>query len=230
LIGETHKGFIYYRCQIRDCPVTTIREEAADSAMLESFAALRLHPDEQRYFADEIRVLRRDEGQEQEKAIAALELNLKQVAGRLSRLTDAYIDRVLDQDSFEERKAALLSERCTLDDSLAAWRLGKRNPAEELQQILERADTAYLAYEQGTLWEKRDLVDTLTSNRLVEHKSIAITLDSPFDVIANRSEFANGDPRRDTARTRKQLLRTLLQVIRIETPKVDFDSTFPSAA
>ena len=113
--------------------------------MLESFAALRLHPDEQRYFADEIRVLRRDEGQEQEKAIAALELNLKQVAGRLSRLTDAYIDRVLDQDSFEERKAALLSERCTLDDSLAAWRLGKRNPAEELQQILERADTAYLA-------------------------------------------------------------------------------------
>jgi hypothetical protein len=103
-------------------------------------------------------------------------------------------------------------------------------PTDELQQILERADTAYLAYEQGTLWEKRDLVDTLTSNRLVERKSVAITLDSPFDVIANRSECASGDPRRDIPRTWKQLLATLLQVLPSGNRKPNSHSTFPAAA
>jgi DNA invertase Pin-like site-specific DNA recombinase len=218
LIGETHKSFVYYRCQIPECPETAIREETVDFAILQAFSALRLQSDEQRYALDELNALRKDDNQQQEKVIAALELNLKQVADRLARLTDAYIDRVLDKDSFEQRKAALLSERRNLEDSLAEWRSGKHNPADELQEILERADTAYLGYKQGTALEKRNLINTLTSNRLVEHKSLEVTLDSPFDLIANRAKCANGSPRRDTHRTfaMKSLVSRLLNLMRRE--------------
>jgi hypothetical protein len=38
-------------------------------------------------------------------------LSLNRIQDRLARLTDAYIDRMVEKDSFEERKKTLLMER-----------------------------------------------------------------------------------------------------------------------
>ncbi|MDX2181551.1 MAG: recombinase family protein [Bryobacteraceae bacterium] len=214
LIGETHKGFVYYRCQRRDCPITSIREEAAESAMLSTFLQLQFHPDERRYCEKLLNQLRARNSQEMEMAVAALRLRLSQIDDRLNRLTDAYIDRLINKDLFEQRKSALLMERASLEESKAGWEAGKRNAAEELTQVLERANTAYLAYKHAELPEKREWVDIVTSNRLFDGKSLEIMLNSPFHLIANRFTSQDGSPRRDIDRTWKHLFACFAQIRR----------------
>ncbi|MGA2434699.1 MAG: recombinase family protein [Bryobacteraceae bacterium] len=213
LIGETRKGFTYYRCHIRDCLTTAIREEAAETAILERFRQLRLSSDEQRFFLEKLQTVRAERDKHQAETIASLELQIAQADSRLARLTDAYIDRLIDRDAFEQRKTALLAERRQLQDSLTQWQHGTRNLADELQQILERANTAYLAYLEGTVPDKRDLVDTITSDRLLNGKQLEVMLNLPFNAIANRTECADGSPRRDTHRTWSELFPQMLAAL-----------------
>jgi DNA invertase Pin-like site-specific DNA recombinase len=210
LIGETHKGHVYYRCQTPDCPTTSIREEYADSVFLQRFQTLSFADEERCYFWQEASRLRADDNQNQEKAIAALKLQLAQIDERLNRLTDAYVDRLIDKDLFEQRKDALLMERAGMADQLRQWQAGKNTMSELVAEILERAQSAYLAYKLGQPTEKRDLVDSLTSNRLVNSKTLDVSLLSPFDEIADRSKLEHGSPRRDVARTWTRLLPRIL--------------------
>ncbi len=216
LIGETHKGFVYYRCQTRECPTTAIREEVAENSFLETLLQLRLLPDEQQYCWQELRRLKADSHKQTEDAIAALKLKLGQIDDRLNRLTDAYIDRLVEKDLFEQRKTALLTERLETSETLSGWESGNRNVADELLEILERANTAYSAYKVGIMPEKREMVDSLTSNRVLNGKLLEITPSSPFDLIATRSKIADGTliryftnllyPKQLTLATLKQLL------------------------
>jgi hypothetical protein len=170
LIGETHKTYVYYRCQTPKCPTTSLREEDVESVLLQRFAELRFADKERRYFWQEVRKLKSDDRQNQEKTIAALQLQLSQMDERLNRLTDAYIDRLIDKDLFEQRKNALLGERAGTEERLKQWQGGKRPMSELLAEILERSEAAYLAYKHGQVSEKRDLFDSLTSNRIVSRK------------------------------------------------------------
>ena len=69
-------------------------------------------------------------------------------------------------------------------------------------EILERADTAYSAYKAGISCRKNvKMVDSITSNRLLGGKSLEVSLNSPFDLIADRFKMPDGSPRRDIHRT-----------------------------
>src|ERR1039457_2840386 len=155
---------------------------------------------------------------EQEKIVAALTLQLAQIEDRLNRLTDAYIDRLIEKDLFEQRKSALLVGRTDVEQRLAEWKNGKRNPADELLLFLERADSAYLAYKLGLAEEKRDLLDSVTSNRLVSGKTPEIMLALPFNEVANRFECTSGGPRRSIPRTWNALINRLLKMVRAAEP------------
>jgi hypothetical protein len=67
-----------------------------------------------------------------------------------------------------------------------------------------------LAYRFAVDEEKRDLVKKLSSNRMLTGKSLAITLNSPFHLIANRFSVSHGRPPRDTNRTWDALIATLV--------------------
>ena len=143
------------------------------------------------------------------KRSTALNLRLSQIDDRIGRLTDAYIDRLIEQELFEARKKTLLSERLDLQSQIASWQGGKRDASEEVAKFIERADGACLAYNNGTVEEKRDLLDALTSDRLIDGKIPVIVLSLPFRAIAERPKRADGGPRRATHRIWKPLLSRL---------------------
>ena len=68
--------------------------------------------------------MRGDTAGQREKTIAALTLRLSQQVDRMNRLTDAYIDRLIEQDIFETRKKTLLSERLELEFQISKWQMG----------------------------------------------------------------------------------------------------------
>jgi len=226
LVGERQKGHVYYRCQVRNCPTMCVREEMVEQAVLEQLARLRFAKNESAWFRPKLAQMKLSNIQEQEKIVTALTLQLAQVVDRLNRLTDAYIDRLIEKDLFEQRKSALLVERTDVEQRLAEWKSGKRNPADELLCFLERADSAYLAYKLGLPEEKRDLLDSITSNRLVSGKTPEIMLASPFNEIANRFECTSGGPRRSIPRTWNLLIGRLLRIV----PGTPFGAPVPTTA
>lgn len=107
-------------------------------------------------------------------------------------MTDAYLDKLLDKETFEQRKTALLSERCLLDDNLRNLTNQASSVPDRLAAVLELASTAYLAYKLGLDEEKRQLIKIVTSNRSVDRKLPVFILASPFNEVANRFKTHSG--------------------------------------
>lgn len=143
----------------------------------------------------------------------ALTLRANQLDDRLGRLTDAFVDGLIEKQIFEERKKRLLIERQGLKSDLARLQSSPLQPVDELEHFLERAKSAYLAYKDGAAVDKRDLIDSVTSNRWIDRKTPDISLVLPFSEVANRLQSSGGDPERGVARTWTPLLKHLLEVL-----------------
>lgn len=211
LIGERQKGHVYYRCHTRDCPTTGVREETVDGRVLEVLSPLRFDGEERAYLKQKVLRLREDWIRQRDAEIDASNLRLNQLDDKLNRLTDAYIDRLIDKDLFEQRKAALLMERRDLEEKLAALRDVQRSLPDRLVEFLELAGNACLLYQTALPEEKRDLLTIVTSNRQVEGKDLVLMFSPPFDEVANRYRNSNGGPYRDRPRTLGQMLKKLTE-------------------
>jgi site-specific DNA recombinase len=110
LIGERQKGHVHYRCHMKTCPVTCVREEAICKAFSPRLVRLSLSREERAYLATRVAHLRYNWASEHERQRRSLELRLGRIRDRLALLTDAYLDGTVEKELFEERKAGLLLE------------------------------------------------------------------------------------------------------------------------
>ena len=209
LIGERQKGHAYYRCHTKSCPVTSVREETVEEEVFRILLQLQFSEAETAYFQKKVAHLKEKWDSEQEDQGKALRLRLGQLEDRLARLTDAYIDRVIEKDIYQERKAALLMERKSIEEKLAQVKEGSRSIPDQVAEFLELAGSAYLQYKLALPEEKRDLLKIVTSNRLLEGKKLDFRLSLPFNEVANRFKYSNGAPYQDTPRTLDTLIENL---------------------
>jgi DNA invertase Pin-like site-specific DNA recombinase len=207
LIGETHKGYVYYRCQTKTCPVTCVREHVIEERAKHVLRPLVLRPEEKNYLASKLpALLKQDEGQ-RGAALAAIDLQIAQSKDRLIRLTDAYVDRLIERELFEERKRALLLTQKDLEERRAQLTNARTSEASRLTEILELAESAYFLYEMTLPEEKPDFLRILTSNRTATAKNLEFTLYPPFREIAKRETFTSGGPYRGVPRTWDKILQ-----------------------
>jgi DNA invertase Pin-like site-specific DNA recombinase len=211
LIGERQKGHVYYRCHTKQCPPTCIREDAAEREVLRVIAPLEFGAREKKYVAQKIDKLKQQWSSQEESVTSALKLRLSSVQERLDRLTDGYLDHILDKETFEERKARLLTERREIEDQIARMQRPGQSVPEQLARFLELAGSVSLQYKCADAEEKRELLKTITSNRHAEGKEVAFTLSFPFREVANRFENSYGAPYRGRPRTLDRLLRKLIK-------------------
>lgn len=209
LIGETQKGHVYYRCHTPRCPTTGIREEAIEAHVTQALVPLRLSDAEKAYAESKVAELRVEWLTRRDEHLAAAKLTLSRLQERLARLTDAYVDRLVDRETFEERKTALLLERQGAQEIVATLARDTQAVPDRLAEFLELAGSAYSSYELAIPDEKRDLLGKLTSNLALDDKTVVVTLKFPFTEIANRLQYSNGGPYRDVPRTWDQLIGAL---------------------
>ena len=119
---------------------------------------------------------------------------LAQIRDRLGRLTDAYIDGVLDRAMLEEKRASLLFEEAGLKKKLADIEAGRSDTLARLEEFLELTKAASNLYKVAMPDEKRDFVKKLTSNFGVDGEKLVVTLKSEATVIANRQIVSSGAP------------------------------------
>jgi site-specific DNA recombinase len=212
LIGEVQKGHIYYRCHTRACQTKGIRQEVISRAFRSLLKPLQLNVGEKAYLQSAVLKIREQWDEDGRKLVESTMHRQAQIDDRLGRIADAYVDGLVDKELFEQRKAALLMEGQKLKQSAASQAARSELPS-RLEKFLELAGNAYLLYKRGSSAERRELLEIVTSNRVVEGKKLIFTLDLPFTMIANRSKNESGDPVQNTARTLQSLVNRLIQFV-----------------
>ncbi len=192
LIGENQKGrYTYYRCH--QCSRVCVREETLDHAMRRQLQSLEFGDHDQKALKEEAIVIQGTISTNIEQMRKSLRMQVAKCDERLARLTDAYIDHVIDKELFEGRKLGVLQDRRELNDKLASL----NDPALLIDQALgklELANAAYSGYRTGIAPEKRKIIESVTSNFVVEREKVTITLKSPFNEIALWQKNSLGDP------------------------------------
>lgn len=211
VIGESCKGRVYYRCHTPTCPTTSMREDAVTAALERAVEPLAIAEDEWAYILPQLPKLREQWLGRRENEREAIQAQLGQVNDRLARLTDAYVDRLVEKPVFEERREALLIERRKTEERLQACDSDGRGTEARVRNFLELAGRASVLLKTADPDEARDLVTTVTSNRAAHGKSLEITLFPEFQALAERWKNTYGSSQRDVARTWDQVLPALFK-------------------
>jgi len=200
LIGEQQKGFTYYRCHTKNCPRTCMREENIADQASDALSRLHYYPEEYDELAKEFERLDREAIGKREDHLKAATIQLNRINERLARLTDAYIDRLIDKPLFDDRKTALLKERVSAQEQIEVWKDGKSGSTERVKEILELLKRLSLPGNPVKSFEIRDMLSKVTSNLRVSQDFLLFDWKTPFGVLSNRGNSSNGGPYRGAPR------------------------------
>lgn len=200
LVGEVQKGRVYYRCHSRHLP-TILREDSIEKEFSRAFEKLRLSPEENSVLDVLVADAKENWCQHAEALLKAEELRIAAIDGKLQRLTDAYVDSLLDRAEFEQKKTALILERREAERRATEIGNGDAAGLAQWNRIVERIRTAYSLHKSENLEEKREVVQSVMSNRLAYEKTLDITMRFPFSAVAKRNDGKFGCPLRDEPRT-----------------------------
>ena len=174
LIGERQKGRVYYRCH--QCPGVCVREDTISETVDTVLKPFKLCEHEEREVEKVIQHLRRDNAQTLEAERKSLRLQLDATDARLSKLTDAFLDEVIEKPVFLQKKTELVTQQKVLQQSLTETDHGVSRMQKETEKTLELFKNAYISYFHPKSPNPRGVLNELTSNRSVHGKSIAIEL------------------------------------------------------
>jgi hypothetical protein len=206
LIAEVQKGHVYYRCHTKNCVTKGIRETAVENFLLKALATAQLHPEESTLLDELIQEEEQQVQSKQQKLLTAVRLQKTQIAQKIERLTDTYLEGDLEQEIFRHRKEKLLLESKSKEaaEHEILYDLGK--VFAKARRFLEQAKSLISSYETGSFEERKELVETVTSNLAVERKKLITTMKSPFYELSERHDLCLGEPKRDGHRTRHPIL------------------------
>jgi hypothetical protein len=212
LIPEYQKGHAYYRCHTKGCKNKTVREELLDGSVQEALATLVLTEKELEGLVSEFKRYAESAMENRSEELEVLRLKLSNLDSRLARLTDAYVDHLIEKDLFQERKAAVLKERALTRETLANVESGRDGITTRVEKLIELLQGLQIKENLENSLERRDLIKSMTSNLQVEQKSLVVTWKSPLDVIAQRHIFPDGGPFRNTCRTKTKRASSMRQL------------------
>ena len=230
LVGERQKGHVYYRCHSSHNATCALREELIDDAVRSRLAPLCLSEEETSELRSLALAFEDDWTARRDDILKSMALRRQNIEARLQRLMDAYLDSVFDRPMFEEKKLALLVERQELEEQQNEMVSGQRTIVDDVENYLEPIKGFRLSYVLGTTPEKREMLESLTSNLEADGKNVVVKLLSPFQEAANLALVSTGGPVRDRPRTRvRKLFKLLVKHFTVQN-KEDQRRNFPRAA
>lgn len=180
LTGERQKGFVYYRCHTRKCKGVSVREEVLDTALSSRLRVLQLPKELEPALRQHLPQSEEEWELENKKVLATLQAGLSTDKARLTRLTDALIDRLIERKTYDDRAIVL---KRTINVATQEIRNIKEKQAtiqKTIEDFFELWKTVYSTYKVGDSIDRRDLLLTITSNRRVHQKKPMIELLEPF--------------------------------------------------
>lgn len=210
LVGELQKGHVYYRCHTSSCPTRSLREDLIEQAIETCFSPLDLSDDEYAELRQRAERFSDDAAKTIENRSRAIKLQLDAISQRIATLLDLYMGGDIEKELFQERKLALVMERKTLEEEQTRVASGEYRLADDLAGYLELLKSLQQSYQQAIPAERRQLIQTVTSNFSASGNELAVELKSPFFEMADLLSVQSGPPDRDRPRTATAAIFDLL--------------------
>ena len=198
MIPEIQKGHVYYRCHDKACATKTVREDLIEQEVQTLISHFVLND-------KQIEIIYRKfevwfEQHEDYTAAELAPLEIAKLKARLSRLTDKFVDELIETETFQSKKTEILLD-------LKKWEIkaGEEAKKEEklarVRLLLELLKNLYTGYVLASANQKREIVKFTTSNRLVDRKSIMIEPSNWLAQIESILNPAYCEPLSATSRT-----------------------------
>jgi site-specific DNA recombinase len=182
LVGETHKGHVYYRCH--ECRAS-VREEVLEAAVRGMLRRLDWNVAERAYLAARVVLAKSAATRARENEHRALVLLRNKLERRLASLLDGYLDHTIDQARYETTSSDLRTRCARIDLELASrTRMAAPTINSALVALLDNPAHAYSCANED---ERRDLVRLLSAEREVRDKIASLKLLRPFQDLAGPS-------------------------------------------
>ena len=169
MIPEIQKGHTYYRCRTKGCATKTMREEVLEERIQQKLKQLTLS--DSQIAKIRYRFEKFIEEHEDVRLAAVAPAKLKEVKLRLSRLSDKFIDDLIDEEIYRQKHKALLLEEKKWED-MAAKKQSKEQKLETLRKFCERIKSLVFSYEHAKAAEKRSIVKFASANRFIKGRNV----------------------------------------------------------
>jgi DNA invertase Pin-like site-specific DNA recombinase len=202
LVPERHKGHTYYRCHLRSCYGASLRQERVDEAVFSAAKTLSFSDEEWTALDVDLAGLLDDASTVTPEARKGIQLELAAVDDRVRRMTDAYIDGMIDKEAYLVRKEELAKARAGMLARQADLENGNAGARRAAEQALELTKSLSRLTKSASDENVRQVLAHMTLNLLGHKKDVAIAWRKPFDQLLNQAAFPVGAPYRHGVRTR----------------------------
>lgn len=201
LVASRAKGHVYYRCATQTCPTTCLREEIIDNVLGAASERFALSDEAWAAVEADIETTLAHRRTDIVAEISNLALAIAAIDDRMGRLTDAYVDGIVDRDAYLMRKEQLLNERTTLLSRKATLESGDGGIRERVEKNVELIKALGNIPRLANDGELRDLLKDTVSNLSASGKNLAIAWANPFAAIVSGDVVPLGEPTRIEPRT-----------------------------
>jgi DNA invertase Pin-like site-specific DNA recombinase len=202
LTGETRKGFIYYRCHTKGCLTKSVREEIISMEVNQLFGKLKFTLIEEQVLNELLNEAQNNWASTQKGLQDSIQMMRQKLENKFQRLTDAYIDGIVDQAQFEVRKEQLMIEQQELRSSEGSLEGQKQAIFRKAKNFFGLLNNLKHIDKTASNEQKRKLLKIISSDITVRQKKPMITMVSPFYEIANRCDVNEGGHLRNIPRTK----------------------------
>lgn len=194
LIAEKQKGRVYYRCHTKGCLIKTIREDVIDEIIADFLGNLSINQKEfeqiKSYFDS-----KRNKNFKVEDEIKLLKFDLAKDNHRLERMTEKFIDGLLDDDMYALNKERILLKIGESKEKIEGLKKSDDFKKESFK-FLELLKSLKNIYFNAKNERKRIILKILTSNLVYSPEKLSISTHNVLSGLVNpNSAYHCGDYR-----------------------------------
>jgi site-specific DNA recombinase len=193
LVAENQKGHVYYRCKAENCPTKTVREEFIDNAIGEFLGLLKIPSkdveDLCRLFVTDLTSV----SLVSERKKRDCQLELSQIEKRIQRLTDKFVDDLIDQPIYNKTRCKWLFRQTELNEQLAKLKRENEITESQFMDFLNWTGSLKEYYAEESAEQKRVLLKTLSPNLSYSAGKLSIEPYSPYLELANANHVHHCD-------------------------------------
>ena len=187
------KRYVYYHCAGEEaCRKTYIREEQLDEQVRALLASIAIPDDAKAWLLQGIARSREEQRAYHQTVVQEIRTEIKEQELLMDRLYDDRLHRLIAEDFFRQRWDQLEEKRSQLSRDLARHQHAEGAYMELGSKLIELIAQAPQIFERADPEQRRELVGLLTSNRVLNGRTLEFELRKPFDALVAAANSENG--------------------------------------
>jgi site-specific DNA recombinase len=191
VVGERHKGHVYYRCHRRACRARYIREERFEASIVDALKRINVVPDEELILKEMLRKFKQQESEVSQALRRDADAEHEQVLRSIKTLLQKFLDNAVSKEMFDDGHTALLMQRKASEEKITALNAG-RDIHRQIQDFLVGLRSVCERFCTGSAEQMRTIMDEMFQSISIRGPVIRVTLSPFMEQIAGREKTTEG--------------------------------------